>query len=139
MSAAPALDRLVGRDDEFAALGRLVTEGGTSFRALVMEGEPGTGKTTRCRVGAELARGQGLTVVSCNPVEAGTMLAFAPLGDLLAPLADDLCRGVACAATTIARGGFVARPCGQRASGGRQSFGHGAPNKRRETPAPGRC
>ena len=77
MSAPPALGRVVGRDDEFACEVGCVAEGGTSFHALVMEGEPGIGKTTLCRVGAELARGQGLTVLSCNPVEAETKLAFA--------------------------------------------------------------
>ena len=34
MSAPPALGRVVGRDDEFTALGRLMAEGGTSFHAL---------------------------------------------------------------------------------------------------------
>jgi DNA-binding CsgD family transcriptional regulator len=90
MSAPSALGRVVGRDDEFAALGRLVAEAGASFHALVIEGEPGIGKTTLCRVGAELARGQRLTVLSCNPVEAETKLAFAALGDLLAPVTDAL-------------------------------------------------
>ena len=69
-----------------------MAESGSSFHALVMEGDPGIRKnTTLCRVrGPTWPEGQGLTVLSCNPVEADTKLAFAALGDLLAPLTDDL-------------------------------------------------
>ena len=57
--------------------------------ALIIEGEPGIGKTTVWEAAFELAAGRDLQVLSCRPVEAEAKLAFAGLADLLAPIVDE--------------------------------------------------
>ena len=77
-----------GRDRELAVLRRLVAPEEAHFYAVVAEGEPGIGKTTVWKAGLEMAHAQGSVVLSCRPVEAEVKLAFAALGDLLAPVVD---------------------------------------------------
>ncbi len=54
--------------------------------ALLMEGEPGIGKTVLWRAGVELARARGLRVLTAIPATAETRLSFAALADLLGPV-----------------------------------------------------
>ena len=58
---------------------------GTS-RLLLLSGHAGIGKTTLMSAGIEAARRRGYRVVSAHPSQVETGLAFAALGDLLAPL-----------------------------------------------------
>jgi DNA-binding CsgD family transcriptional regulator len=88
MSAMPAEGAVVGRERELAAVRDLLTPGDLRFHALVTEGEPGIGKTKIWQAGIERAAAQGMVVLSCRPVEAEAKLAFAALGDLLAPVVD---------------------------------------------------
>jgi len=55
---------------------------------LVLEGEPGIGKTTVWAEGVASASERGFHVLSCRPVEAETQLGYAALGDLLGPVHD---------------------------------------------------
>ena len=50
--------------------------------ALVFEGEPGIGKTTRWLDAADLARDRGFQVLSTRPTEAESQLAYAAVADL---------------------------------------------------------
>jgi DNA-binding CsgD family transcriptional regulator len=59
------------------------------LRALVIEGEPGIGKTAVWQVVFAQAAIRGLEVLSCRPVQAEAKLAFASLSDLLAPIMDE--------------------------------------------------
>ncbi|HTW09535.1 MAG TPA: AAA family ATPase [Acidimicrobiales bacterium] len=88
MSALPSGGPVVGRERELAAVRQLLTPGDLRFRALVAEGEPGIGKTKVWRAGIDQAAAQGMVVLSCRPVEAEAKLAFAGLGDLLAPVVE---------------------------------------------------
>lgn len=51
---------------------------------LIVEGEPGSGKTTVLRSLLSLARDRGFTVLSSRPSAADAVLAYASLADLLA-------------------------------------------------------
>jgi DNA-binding CsgD family transcriptional regulator len=75
------MGRLVGRDDETARLGAFLAglAGGPS--ALVVEGEPGIGKTALLE--ATLAQAVGLRVLRARCAEAESGLAYAGLADLL--------------------------------------------------------
>jgi DNA-binding CsgD family transcriptional regulator len=75
------MGRLVGREDETARLGAFLAglAGGPS--ALVVEGEPGIGKTALLE--ATLAQAAGLHVLRARCAEAESGLAYAGLADLL--------------------------------------------------------
>jgi DNA-binding NarL/FixJ family response regulator len=57
---------------------------GERSAVLVFEGDPGIGKTTLVRAGADAARGRGLRVISCVASTSESRLAYAALADLLA-------------------------------------------------------
>jgi predicted ATPase len=79
---------LLGREAELAAIDALLDSAGSGFAALVLEGEPGIGKTTVWREGVRRAEGRGFRVLSCRPAEAEAMLSFSALADILGPVAD---------------------------------------------------
>ena len=58
--------------------------------ALVIDGEPGIGKSTLWRAGVEQAREKGLRVLSSRPAEAELGLAYAGLSDLFECVLDDV-------------------------------------------------
>ena len=81
---------LIGRDAELDAIERLlVRTGGEPPSALVLEGEPGIGKTTLWRAGVELAGEHGYRVLIARPASAETQMPFVGLGDLLGGCGDD--------------------------------------------------
>ena len=80
--------RLVGRDQEVATIERLLDSDEPGLQALVIEGEPGIGKTTLWETLLD-ADAHDLPVLWCRPVEAETKLAFASLADLLAPVVEE--------------------------------------------------
>jgi DNA-binding CsgD family transcriptional regulator len=88
MTATPTVD-VVGRDAELAAV-RALFESTELPAALVLEGEPGIGKTTLWRAGLTLAGERGFGVLSCAPAEAERALAYSGLADLLAEIEDEL-------------------------------------------------
>ena len=77
---------VVGRTTELATVGEVLSPARDGLRVLVIEGEPGIGKTTVWREGVAHAGGQGYRVLSCRAAQAETRLSFAGLGDLLAPV-----------------------------------------------------
>ena len=76
-----AIEQVVGRQVELAALSAFVTADGPS-RALVLAGGPGIGKTTLWEAGIEIAREHGSRVLVARPSGAEARLAFAGLIDL---------------------------------------------------------
>lgn len=58
------------------------------LRAVLIEGDPGIGKTTLWEAGAAAAEALNARVLSCRPAAAEVKLAFASLADLLSPLVD---------------------------------------------------
>jgi DNA-binding CsgD family transcriptional regulator len=62
--------------------------------ALVIEGEPGIGKTTVWRQAILNAEGASYRVLSCRPAESETKLSFSSLADLIGPVADEVLSGL---------------------------------------------
>ena len=83
--AAPA-GEIVGRGSELAAVDRLLSSATTSPAALVLEGEPGIGKTTLWCAAVAGALDRSFTVLSCRPAEAEAGLSYSGLADLLRPV-----------------------------------------------------
>lgn len=81
------LDAILGRDAELAAITRFFDDERSGPRTLLLEGEPGIGKTTLWREGVRLAESKGL-VLSSRASEAEIRLSFTVLGDLLVPALD---------------------------------------------------
>jgi hypothetical protein len=79
---------LLGRADEVAVVDAFLEGAGDGTRALVVEGEPGVGKTTVWRDGVARARERGFRVLQAQPAAAERELSFATLTDLLEPVAD---------------------------------------------------
>jgi DNA-binding CsgD family transcriptional regulator/DNA polymerase III delta prime subunit len=82
---------LLGRDAEVERLGRFVET--TSRRepgALLLEGEPGIGKTTIWREGMRLFGVAGHRILSARPAESEASLSFAALGDLVGEALDEI-------------------------------------------------
>jgi DNA-binding CsgD family transcriptional regulator len=82
--------RIIGRDVEFRAVNGCLDAVEAGLVALVLEGEPGIGKSTIWRGAVAQARDRGYRVLACEPSEAEAGMSFAGLGDLLEPVIDDL-------------------------------------------------
>ena len=65
-------------------------DSGEGAKALWLQGEAGIGKTTLWRAAIELGRERHRRVLSCVPTESETAFSFAALGDLLAPVVDEV-------------------------------------------------
>ena len=81
---------IVGREVEIAAITEFLEGRAGGARALVLEGEPGIGKTTLWRWAAANAETHGISVLRAQPTEAEQELAFATLGDILAGVHDEI-------------------------------------------------
>ena len=76
-----------GREAELGAVDAVLASARQRFAALVLEGDPGIGKTTVWRQGIAHAVGNGYRVLSCRAAPAEARLSFTALGDLLEPVA----------------------------------------------------
>src|SRR5918998_922293 len=75
---------IVGRGEEVEVIdGFLGREADGGATALVLEGEPGIGKSTLWLRGVEAARERGIRVLASRPAEVELRVAHAGLGDLL--------------------------------------------------------
>jgi DNA-binding CsgD family transcriptional regulator/tetratricopeptide (TPR) repeat protein len=74
---------IVGRETELADARRWVGRLGDGPAGLVLEGEPGIGKSTLWREAVDLAGAAGVQILSSRPVEAELPYGYAALGDLL--------------------------------------------------------
>ena len=81
---------IVGREAELSSLRAFVEQDDGRSAALVLEGEPGIGKSTLWLAGVEQARARGLRVLTTRPSEAERGLAHAGLGDLFEDALDDV-------------------------------------------------
>ncbi len=73
---------LLEREAELEAVRAHVDTTRARPRALVLEGEPGIGKTALWSAGVEYARERGLRVLSSSPAGGEMQLSFSALGDL---------------------------------------------------------
>jgi DNA-binding CsgD family transcriptional regulator len=83
------VEGVVGRDQELAAVEELLDGLPAGPGMLLMEGEPGIGKTTVWLAGRDRARQLGHRVLWCRPIQTETPLAFVALADLLEPILDE--------------------------------------------------
>ena len=89
----PPMGGLVARESELQAIRDLLA-GERATRALVLEGEPGVGKTSLWEQGVAWARERGMRVLVARSSEAETPLPFAGLIDLLDGVATEELSGV---------------------------------------------
>ena len=77
------MQEIVGREAELAAIERWLDEPRPG--ALLIEGEPGIGKTTLWRAAVMRAETRGIRLLTCALAESEARLAFAGLSDLVRP------------------------------------------------------
>src|SRR5690242_8591519 len=75
---------LIARGDELAVIEAFLDESGP--RGLVLEGEPGVGKTSVWTAALDAARARGMVVLEARPTGSEVRLSFAGLSDLLGRL-----------------------------------------------------
>jgi DNA-binding CsgD family transcriptional regulator len=80
---------LVGRETELAAITGFL-EAEAYACAVVIEGEPGIGKTTVWQAAVEAAASRGSRVLCGGPAVSEAKLAFSSLADLLGPALEDV-------------------------------------------------
>jgi DNA-binding CsgD family transcriptional regulator len=85
-----ARDGVIGRDEELAVVGAMLEGVAGGFRALLLRGEAGMGKTTLWRAGIELADERAFRMLVASPAAAETEMSFAALGDLLGGVVDEV-------------------------------------------------
>src|SRR5947207_15717355 len=86
LQSSNAVQQFVGRRAEFGSVTASLEEIRPAPSALILEGEPGIGKSTLWRAGVELAGRLGYVLLSSEPAEAEAKLSFVGLGDLLEPV-----------------------------------------------------
>jgi hypothetical protein len=85
---------IVGREEELASVRAFIDGAEASLAALVLEGEPGIGKSTLWLAGVEHADAQGLRVLRSRPAEAERSLVHVGLGDLFEDVLDEVLPGL---------------------------------------------
>jgi DNA-binding CsgD family transcriptional regulator len=81
---------IVSREADLASVRAFLGRPASGPAALVLEGEPGIGKSTLWLAGVEHARALGLRVLSSRPAEAERGLAHVGLGDLFEDVLDEV-------------------------------------------------
>ena len=81
---------LIGRSDEAAAIARFLERVPIGPVGLVIEGEPGIGKTSVIAEAIRSAQARGYRVLHARPAEAEADLAFAALGDIIGAVFDEV-------------------------------------------------
>jgi DNA-binding CsgD family transcriptional regulator len=79
-------ETIVGRDAELLRIHAFFDEGG----ALLLEGEPGIGKTTLWRAALDRAPAESYRILEARPSESEARLSYAALADLLSNALDDV-------------------------------------------------
>ena len=77
--------RLLGREGELAEIGRFLDDGDGGHQALLLQGEPGIGKTSLWAAAIDLALARRYRVLKAAPAQIEMSLPYAVLGDLLDP------------------------------------------------------
>jgi DNA-binding CsgD family transcriptional regulator len=80
---------MASRPAEEHALGELLDNASSAPAALLVEGDAGIGKTTLLLAGQARARDRGFRVLSARAVDAGSVLAYASMADLLTDVDPD--------------------------------------------------
>jgi DNA-binding CsgD family transcriptional regulator len=79
---------LIGRDAEWASIRSFLDDDAPEPSVLLLEGDPGIGKTTLWREAVASAASDGYRVLACAPDGSEASISLAALADLLEPMAD---------------------------------------------------
>jgi len=79
---------VVGRQAELRVIGGFLESIRTGPRALMLDGQPGIGKTTLLQAGIAEAVERGYTVLFCRPAQSEARLSYSSIADLLLGLVD---------------------------------------------------
>src|SRR5919198_261362 len=82
--------QIVGRESELGSLCAFLDCRVEAPVGLVLEGDPGIGKSTVWLAAVAAARERGFLLLSSRPAEAERGLAHAGLGDLFEPVPEDV-------------------------------------------------
>ena len=85
---------MIGREGELRLVESFLDAAGPGARGLLLEGEPGIGKTTIWQAALDAAAGRGYAVLVTRPSEAEARLPFAGLNDLFGGLVDERLPGL---------------------------------------------
>jgi DNA-binding CsgD family transcriptional regulator len=85
---------VLGRSVESEAIADFLTAASAQPSAVVVEGEPGIGKTTIWQAAVDSAVNDGFQVLSARPAAAESVLAYAALADMLAAVDPDAWAGI---------------------------------------------
>lgn len=83
-------EAVFGRDQELATLRSFVAGRGALPAGLILEGEPGIGKTALWRLGRTVASEAGFRVVSARAAQTETAFSYAAVGDLVEDVWDEV-------------------------------------------------
>jgi DNA-binding NarL/FixJ family response regulator len=78
--------QIIGRREELLTLDAFLTDISTGGQALLLEGDAGIGKTALWQEGLRSARERDIQVLRARPSNSEAQIAFAALGDLVAPV-----------------------------------------------------
>ena len=81
---------IVGRDQELTSIRSFIDNAGPGRSALVLQGEPGIGKSALWLAGVEYAAAQEQPVLASRPAEAERSLAYVGIGDLFERILDEV-------------------------------------------------
>lgn len=79
-------DEVVGREQELEAIDRLLDRAACEPAALVIEGEPGLGKSTLWLAGLAASKDRSFRILDARPAEPEAQMSYAGLSDLLAEM-----------------------------------------------------
>src|SRR5919206_2208889 len=85
---------IVGRQEALTAIDRFLGEARERYVALVVEGEPGIGKTVVWREGVRRGGESGVRVISAQPTQAEAKLGYAALADVLGSVDEEVLSGL---------------------------------------------
>src|ERR1043165_9335079 len=80
---------IIGRREELLAFEGFLAALPAGGQALLLEGDPGIGKTVLWQEGNRLARERGFRVLTSRSAQSETRLAFGTVGDLFAPAVEE--------------------------------------------------
>jgi DNA-binding CsgD family transcriptional regulator len=80
---------IVGRARELAQIDRFLDRAAGASAVLLVEGEPGVGKTTLWQAGRDAAVARGWRTLSARPTDAEATFVYAGIADLLEPVLDE--------------------------------------------------
>jgi ATP/maltotriose-dependent transcriptional regulator MalT len=85
---------VLGRPSESQAITDFLASATTEPSGVVIEGEPGIGKTTVWLAGVDSAHEEGFQVLSARPTGAESVLAYAALADMVSEVDEDAWAGL---------------------------------------------